>query len=194
MTKILEVGKSYKTRGTDDIWEVIRINDSGNFDAQTIKRKFVDQPIRRTFFSPNGHFYSGCEDEDDLIIPQDDGTHLDIILAIAQGKQVEVLQRGMWTTSFDLTVINPVLHPEYQWRLYMPKKMIKIGNVTIVAPEREPLEFGTTYYTLTNSDRGSYTWHNDDRDKEWLVDGQIFLTREDAKTAFSAIIKLLTGK
>ena len=188
--KTLEIGKSYRTRGTAAIWVVTGLHD-GNFQARSFNRK--------TTFTPDGHYYFGSDDEDDLIIPQDDLNeipHLEVILGIAQGKVCEFLgSPDKWNTPTSPEKLNPVSHPHLRWRIKPEKKTIKIGDAIIVAPETEKLAVGQQYYvSLITHKAVGVTWENDSVDYRRLNNGVIYLTEADVQAANAAIIKLLTGK
>lgn len=74
-------------------------------------------------------------------------------------------------------------------------EMITINGVNVPAPERTEPDEGTNYHIIDPSQQGSFdtwTWHNDESDKEWLQRGLVYLEEKDAKAVIEAMMKPLT--
>ena len=74
-------------------------------------------------------------------------------------------------------------------------EMITINGVNVPAPERTEPDEGTNYHIIDLSQQGSFdtwTWHNDESDKEWLQRGLVYLEEKDAKAVIEAMMKPLT--
>ncbi|KMJ44687.1 hypothetical protein AB204_13000 [Xenorhabdus khoisanae] len=84
-------------------------------------------------------------------------------------------------------------HPEVDYRL--KPRTIKIGDIEVPEPVREPLEECTRYYcpdinTYGTSDADYHLWDGDGNDKDRLQNGLIHLDRESAELHAKALIAL----
>ncbi|WFQ80486.1 hypothetical protein PXH59_04940 [Xenorhabdus sp. SF857] len=78
-------------------------------------------------------------------------------------------------------------------------RTIKIGDIEVPEPVREPLEEYTEYYcpdinTFGTSDADCHLWDGDDNDKDRLQNGLIHLDRESAELHARALIALTATK
>ena len=90
-------------------------------------------------------------------------------------------------------------YPKYDWRLVPPKPK----TITIVAngktyelpePMRVAPELDKTYYLQLTIETASYSWKNDETDKQWLSDGICHATREAAQQWVTAMAEIRGAK
>ena len=96
-------------------------------------------------------------------------------------------------------VVSVVANPDFDWRLVPPKPK----TITIVAngktyelpePMRVAPELDKTYYLQLTIETASYSWKNDETDKQWLSDGIVHATREAAQAWVDAMAEIRGAK
>jgi hypothetical protein len=197
MSVQLKVGNSYRSR-QGDIW---KINSESN------NRFYGTCGSRDTDFSCEGYYYTRGDFDDDLVelveLVAEAPSHMDVIVAIIQKKDVEYkhMHSDGWVWWDAKSIRNPIDDSAWEWRIKPEpvKRKIMIGDVEVIAPELEPLVYGTQYFRMgvstgVSSEVDEFTWRNDKSDQAWLKLGIVFLTEADAQAAKVAIIKLLTQK
>ena len=126
----------------------------------------------------------------------------EILRAIADGKKVQYrdttsVENYNWK-DFEVEVIEACWSvltgvPKLEWRI--APKTIKIGDVEVPEPCREPLERCTNYWAFTPfMGVMSVVWVGDSKDYFALNDGFVHLTQEAAEKHYEAIKKLLKEK
>ena len=92
-----------------------------------------------------------------------------------------------------------IFYPTRDWRLVPPKPK----TITIVAngktyelpePMRVAPELDKTYYLQLTIETASYSWKNDETDKQWLSDGIVHATREAAQAWVDAMAEIRGAK
>ena len=124
----------------------------------------------------------------------------EILRAIADGKKVQYRNYCSTTEweyfhNADLATCWRVLigGVAVEWRI--APKTIKIGDVEVPEPCREPLERCTNYWAFTPfMGVMSVVWVGDSKDYFALNDGFVHLTQEAAEKHYEAIKKLLKEK
>ncbi|QPB42182.1 hypothetical protein [Rodentibacter haemolyticus] len=89
---------------------------------------------------------------------------------------------------------HPAWHEDRQYR--RKPKTILINGIEVPEPVREPLHKGDTYYT-PDFDKNMYSalgWCDDDYDIEYLRNGIIHLTKENAIAHAKALISFTEVK
>lgn len=111
--------------------------------------------------------------------------YAEILIALAGGKEIEYLipyTDFMWRTRTQLQVFQLIVDNVNPQFLRVKPETITINGITIVASETKPLKFGQIYYVtnLTGATITYMTWSDSLVEREWLNDGIIHLTHENA--------------
>lgn len=115
--------------------------------------------------------------------------HAEILIAIAEGKEIEIKKIcGKWfpvhyNSIFEqLNTIDPSL-------LRIKLETILINGFNINKPESKPLKLGQTYYLVNLSgSTEEWYWDNNGIDNLWLSSGIIHLTQENAIAHSKALL------
>ncbi|HAT1526671.1 TPA: hypothetical protein KV183_000722 [Morganella morganii] len=102
-------------------------------------------------------------------------------------RHFEVLAKGTTDNWYQLNS-ESVFHHDGIYRFVPQPGTIKIGDYEVPEPVRNPLEFGTKYWTADIfSDPVENSWCGDSLDLRWLSLGLIHLTSDAAKLHASAL-------
>ncbi len=120
--------------------------------------------------------------------------YAEILIALAEGKEIEHLipyTDSGWRTRAQLHVFQLIVDNVNPQFLRVKPETITINGITIVASETKPLKFGQIYY-VTNLTGGAtityMTWSDSLVEREWLNDGIIHLTHENAIAHRNALL------
>ena len=81
----------------------------------------------------------------------------------------------------------------YRWAP-KPKRTVTINGKTLVAPEVDAPETGSTVWLLGNGHVPLVGFQYNDCTEKWIKDGEIFLTREDAQAMADWLVKCRRGE
>ena len=124
--------------------------------------------------------------------------HAALMLQYAQDAATTDKPWEMWEFHCDehekWTVLTGNPEWDYDTRYRRKPRTIRIGEIDIPEPVREPLQHGEKYFVpyISSGDLscGIFTWRFDEQDKEMMRNGIIHITEEAALAHAKALIAL----